>query len=98
MTDKANYKVWIKSWSEIIRDCESRLKFVQDTLRIEVSVEEIQDRIAKLKHSVVRSDRVDVDAKKDAEGDKGKMSALPIESMDSDVMSQRLPSERGASD
>jgi hypothetical protein len=54
MTDKPNYKVWVKSWAEIIRDCENRLKFVQDTLRIEVSAEEIQSRIAELKSSVMR--------------------------------------------
>jgi hypothetical protein len=56
MMDKPHYKVWVKSWSEIIRDCESRLKFVQDTLRIEVSTEEIQTRIAKLKSSVLRAE------------------------------------------
>jgi hypothetical protein len=56
MTDKPNYKVWVKSWAEIIRDCESRLKFVQDTLRIEVSAEEIRSRIADLKSSVMRLD------------------------------------------
>ncbi len=61
MTDKPNYKVWIKSWSEIIRDCESRLKFVQDNLRIEVSTEEIQDRIAKLKSSVLKSASLNLD-------------------------------------
>jgi Histidine kinase-, DNA gyrase B-, and HSP90-like ATPase len=54
-TEKSNYKVWVKSWSEIIRDCDSRLKFVQDNLRIEVSAEEIQDRIASLKSSVLKS-------------------------------------------
>jgi hypothetical protein len=61
LIDKQNYKVWVKSWSEIIRDCESRLKFVQDNLRIEVSAEEIQDRIAKLKNSVLKSENLNLD-------------------------------------
>ena len=54
--DKPNHRVWIKSWSELIRDCEARLKFVQDTLRIEVSAEEIQERIARLKASVLKGE------------------------------------------
>ena len=57
--DKPNHRVWIKSWAELIRDCEARLKFVQDKLRIEVSAEEIQERIARLKASVLKSDVVD---------------------------------------
>lgn len=61
MTDKPNYKVWVKSWSEIIHECESRLKFVQDQLRVEVSAEEIQERIAKLKTSVLRTEKVTFD-------------------------------------
>jgi hypothetical protein len=55
-TDKPNHMVWIKSWAELIRDCEARLKFVQDKLRIEVSADEIQERIAILKASVLKSD------------------------------------------
>jgi hypothetical protein len=61
MTDKPNYKVWVKSWAEIIRDCENRLKFVQDTLRIEVSAEEIQSRIADLKSSVMRIENLNLE-------------------------------------
>jgi hypothetical protein len=57
--DKPNHKVWVKSWAELIRDCETRLKFVQDKLRIEVSAEEIQERIAILKASVLKSDIVE---------------------------------------
>jgi hypothetical protein len=56
--DKPNHKVWIRSWAELIRDCEARLKFVQDKLRIEVSAEEIQERIAMLKTSVLKSTKV----------------------------------------
>jgi len=54
--DKPNHKVWVKSWAELIRDCEARLNFIQDQLQIEVSAEEIQERIAKLKASVLKSD------------------------------------------
>jgi hypothetical protein len=61
MTDKPNYKVWVKSWAEMIRDCENRLKFVQDTLRIEVSAEEIRSRIADLKSSVMRIENIKED-------------------------------------
>ena len=61
MIDKPNYKVWVKSWAEIIRDCENRLKFVQDNLRIEVSAEEIQKRIADLKSSVMRIENIDLE-------------------------------------
>ncbi|HXQ70519.1 MAG TPA: ATP-binding protein [Pyrinomonadaceae bacterium] len=57
--DKPNHRVWIKSWAELIHECEARLKFVQDKLNIEVSAEEIQDRIARLKASVLKSDIVE---------------------------------------
>jgi hypothetical protein len=54
--DKPNHKVWVKSWAELIRDCEGRLDFVQEKLRIEVSAEEIEDRIAQLKSSILKID------------------------------------------
>jgi hypothetical protein len=54
--DKPNHRVWVKSWSELIRDCDARLKFVQDQLLIEVSDEEIEQRITMLKSSVIKSD------------------------------------------
>jgi uncharacterized small protein (DUF1192 family) len=46
--------VWVKSWSELIRECEARLDFVQEKLQIEVSAEEIEDRIALLKASILK--------------------------------------------
>jgi uncharacterized small protein (DUF1192 family) len=52
--DKPNHKVWVKSWSELIRECETRLGFVQEKLRIEVSAQEIEDRIALLKASILK--------------------------------------------
>jgi hypothetical protein len=57
--DKPNHKVWVKSWAELIRDAEGRLKFVQDQLRIDVSAEEIQERIEMLKASVLRSEALE---------------------------------------
>ncbi len=54
--DKPDHRVWVKSWAELLRDCEARLKFVQDQLRIEVSTEEIEERIAKLKSSIMMND------------------------------------------
>ena len=58
--DKPNHKVWVKSWAELLRDAESRLKFVQDQLRIEVSAEEIETRIAELKASVLKTEALDL--------------------------------------
>ncbi|RWB32223.1 MAG: hypothetical protein EOS26_14400 [Mesorhizobium sp.] len=52
--DKPNHRVWVKSWAELIRDCESRLDFVQEKLRIEVSAEEIEVRIAQLESSILK--------------------------------------------
>lgn len=52
--DKPNHRVWVKSWAELIRDCESRLDFVQEKLRIDVSAEEIEVRIAQLKSSILK--------------------------------------------
>jgi hypothetical protein len=58
--DKPNHKVWVKSWAELLRDAESRLKFVQDKLRIEVSNQEIETRIAELKASVLKTEALDL--------------------------------------
>ena len=52
--DKPNHKVWVKSWAELIRDCESRLNFVQEKLQIEISAEEISERIAQLRSSILK--------------------------------------------
>ena len=52
--DKPNHKV-IKSWAELIRECDARLDFVQEKLQIQVSREEIETRIAALKASILRT-------------------------------------------
>jgi hypothetical protein len=59
LIDKPNHKVWVKSWAELLRDAEGRLKFVQDQLRIEVSTDEIEKRIAELKASVLKREALD---------------------------------------
>lgn len=55
--EEDNSRIWVKTWSQIIRDCESRLQFIQDRLRIDVSDEEIGSRIAALKSSVLKEDK-----------------------------------------
>ena len=52
-----NYKVWVKSWAEIIRDCEARMQFVQKELNIQVSDAEIDDRITQLKAKIIKADK-----------------------------------------
>lgn len=74
LIDKPNHKVWVKSWAELVRDAESRLKFVQDQLRIDVSAEEIQDRIAKLKASVLKSESLNLGAPGTTEEEPAKKS------------------------
>ncbi|MQX09881.1 hypothetical protein GHK48_16845 [Sinorhizobium fredii] len=55
--DKENHRVWVKTWGDIVRDCEGRLNFIQERLRIEVSTEEIEEKIAALKSSIVKAGR-----------------------------------------
>lgn len=55
--DGENYRVWVKPWAELIRDCEARLDFVQEKLRVEVSDEDIEQRIASLRESMVKAAR-----------------------------------------
>lgn len=50
--DGSNFRVWVKTWSEIIRENEARLKFVNDELQLEVSDEEIESRINELRNLV----------------------------------------------
>lgn len=46
--------VWVKTWAELIRECEARLHFIAEKLQIEVTAEEIEDRIAQLKASILK--------------------------------------------
>lgn len=54
--EKQNYRVWVKAWSEIIRECEGRLNFIQDKLKVGITDEEIETRIAAIKNAMVSSD------------------------------------------
>lgn len=54
--EKPNHRVWVKSWAELIRDCDSRLEFVQEKLQIQVSAEEIESRIAQLRATILKID------------------------------------------
>ncbi|WP_063799715.1 ATP-binding protein [Bradyrhizobium jicamae] len=55
--ETANSAVWVKTWAELTRDCDARLHFIQDKLRIEVSADEINSKIAALRASVLKEDR-----------------------------------------
>ena len=55
--DKANHKVWVKTWAELLRECEGRLDFVQKKLLIEVSGTEIEERITQLKAVILKVDQ-----------------------------------------
>jgi hypothetical protein len=54
--DQPNHRVWVKTWAELVRDCEARLNFIQEKLQIEVSAEEIMQQIAELKASFLKAD------------------------------------------
>lgn len=47
--------VWVKTWAQIVRDCEARLHFIAEKLQVEVSGEEIESRIAQLKSSILKT-------------------------------------------
>lgn len=49
-----NFRFWIKTWAEIVRENEARLQFVQKKLQVEVSDEEIEQRIVALRQLVTK--------------------------------------------
>lgn len=49
-----NFQFWVKTWAEVVRENEARLRFVQQKLQVEVSDTEIEGRIAELQQLVVR--------------------------------------------
>lgn len=55
LLEKDNMRAWVKTWGELIRECEGRLRFIQDRLKVEVSEEEIERRIESLRGSIVQS-------------------------------------------
>lgn len=50
-----NYTVWVKTWGEILRESDARHQFIQDKLKIEVSDEDIDTRIAQLTQAVAKA-------------------------------------------
>lgn len=49
-----NYTVWVRCWGEILRECDARLQYIQDHLKVEVSDEEIASRLRALQTSFGR--------------------------------------------
>ena len=50
------YVVWVKTWAQVIRECEARLHFIAQKLQVEVTDEQIEDRIAQLKASILKEE------------------------------------------
>jgi hypothetical protein len=67
--DQPGHRVWVKTWAELIREAEGRIEFVQEKLRIEVSDDEIEDRISKLKLSILKIDIDKFDENEAIEGE-----------------------------
>jgi hypothetical protein len=76
--DNPNHKVWVKSWAELIRESESRLDFVQEKLQIQVSADEIEDRIEKLKSSILKSKAEDFAPSYSEAGTTAARAASPV--------------------
>lgn len=53
--EQGGVTVWVKTWAQIVRDCEARLHFIAEKLQVEVSGEEIETRIAQLKSSILKT-------------------------------------------
>lgn len=53
---KETHIVWVKTWSQLIRECEARLHFIAEKLQVEVTADEIEERIAQLKASILREE------------------------------------------
>ncbi|UJX46356.1 ATP-binding protein [Xanthobacter sp. YC-JY1] len=72
LMEHPSHMVWVKTWGQIVRECEARLHFIAEKLQVEVTTDEIEARIAQLKASILKIDPrspppADVDAQADAE-------------------------------
>ena len=76
LLDKPTHLVWVKTWAELIRDCEARLHFVQQKLQIEVTAEEIEERISQLKASILRSNKTTAAEEMEAANDEADAAAV----------------------
>jgi hypothetical protein len=54
LSDHENCQVWVRTWASIIRDCEARLKFIQDKLEVRVSDSEISEKISSILESLTK--------------------------------------------
>ena len=54
LDQKDRYTVWVRTWAELIRECEGRLRFVQEKLAVDVSQEAVAERIHDLRRSVLK--------------------------------------------
>ncbi|WP_036045083.1 hypothetical protein [Bradyrhizobium yuanmingense] len=56
LIQKETHVVWVKTWSQLIRECEARLHFIAEKLQVEVTDEFIEERIAQLKSSILKEE------------------------------------------
>jgi hypothetical protein len=61
LIQKDTHVVWVKTWSQLIRECEARLHFIAEKLQVEVTDEFIEERIAQLKASILKEEPKSVD-------------------------------------
>jgi hypothetical protein len=47
--DVDNQQIWVRTWADIIRECEGRLRFIDEKLKLEASDDEIDRRITALR-------------------------------------------------
>lgn len=76
LLEKPTHRVWVKTWAELIRECEARLHFVQQKLQIEVTAEEIEERISQLKASILRSNKAMAAEEMDAANDENDPTSI----------------------
>lgn len=55
LLEQPTHRVWVKTWAEIVRECEARLHFISEKLQIEVKDSEIEEKIRDLKSSILRT-------------------------------------------
>lgn len=67
LIERPTHRVWVKTWGEIVRECEARLHFISEKLQIEVKASEIEARIKDLKSSILRTKDIEPDELTDKE-------------------------------
>lgn len=51
--NEGNQQIWVRTWGEIIRECEGRLRFIDEKLKLEATDDEIDRRINALRKKFV---------------------------------------------